>query len=51
MVEAPTIMSAGPGKGQPVLAWPERSHSPAACAKWCQSATGFPSMLHTGGCG
>lgn len=44
-------MSAGPWWGQPVLARPERSRSPAACAKWCQSAAGFSSMLHTGGRG
>lgn len=49
-MKAPTItslegevVSAGPGWGQPVLARPERSRSPAACAKWCQSDTGFHS--------
>lgn len=45
------VLSAGPWWGQPVLAWPERSRSPAASAKWCQSVTGFHSMFHTGGCG
>lgn len=45
------VLSAGPGWGQPVLAWPERSRSPAGCAKWCQSVTGFHSASRTGGCG
>lgn len=37
--------------GQTVLARPEKSRAPAACAKRCQSATGFHSMFHTRGCG
>lgn len=41
------VLSAGPGLGQPVLAWPERSCSSAVWAKWCQSVTGFHSMSHT----